>query len=162
MDRSFVALRVVLPLVFGACASSSTTASGTPINLVTNGSFSATINGTAWSALGRVVVSRGAGNYLAFSAVSTTYGMTIALQTVTGPGTVSLTSSISNGSQVTVANVTGMGWSTSPQGGTGSITITTLTASRVVGTFAFNAVPVPGGGATSTLQVTNGVFDVTY
>jgi hypothetical protein len=55
----------------------------------------------------------------------------------------------------------GKSWGSSLQGGTGSVTLTTLTANHIVGTFAFSAV-ASGGGATGTSVVTNGQFDITF
>ena len=43
--------------------------------------------------------------------------------------------------------------------GSGTVTLTSLTATRATGTFSFVAVPYQNG-ATGTLHVTNGKFDV--
>jgi len=40
------------------------------------------------------------------------------------------------------------------------VTFTTVTANHIVGTFAFDAPPMPG--TTGTLHVTTGVFDLTF
>ena len=55
----------------------------------------------------------------------------------------------------------GGGWTAGGAGGSGSITLTAFTESRVAGTFAFTVVPIMGE-ATGTREVTNGVFDITY
>jgi hypothetical protein len=49
-------------------------------------------------------------------------------------------------------------------GGSGTLTIATLTAAGATGTFAFTAVPpqAGGAGATGTKVVTNGTFNVTF
>ena len=47
------------------------------------------------------------------------------------------------------------------RGGTGSITLTTLTSNRAAGTFTFTAKPL-AGGATGDKVVTQGAFDVTF
>lgn len=43
---------------------------------------------------------------------------------------------------------------------TGSVTFTTVTADRLVGTFSFHAFRALGGGALSSIDVEDGVFDV--
>jgi hypothetical protein len=60
---------------------------------------------------------------------------------------------LSEGSAAWAANITG---------GSGSITVDTVTASRVTGTFQFSAVPVSGSGATGTMTVSNGKFALSF
>ena len=151
-------LLLLLTVVAAGCGGSSSTDTGTTLSFVTNGTFSATVNGAAWGALGQVIVKKPTSTSLAMSAGSTTYAMTFTLLNVTGPGTTSLVSSPANGSHVLIG-ATGGGWDTSVTGGTGSVTITSLTANHVIGTFAFDA-PAVGGG--SPLHVTAGVFDLTF
>jgi len=62
---------------------------------------------------------------------------------------------------VNISSATGQTWSTVAPGSTGSIVITTYTANRIAGTFSFTAAAL-SGGATGTLTVTNGSFDVTF
>jgi len=52
-------------------------------------------------------------------------------------------------------------WQAAPGQGTGTITITTLNAERIAGTFEFTAEP-GSGGATGTRVVTQGTFDVEF
>ena len=135
----------------------------TPTNLVTNGTFTANMNGTAWGALGRVVVSRPTANSVSFFAVSTTYGLTIILLNVTGPTTVSLVNAPSNGSQaIRQFDLDRAVGATGQTGGTGSVVITALTANHITGTFSFDASPVAGTPATGTFHVTSGAFDLSY
>ncbi|MFA5911077.1 MAG: hypothetical protein WC815_20070 [Vicinamibacterales bacterium] len=48
-------------------------------------------------------------------------------------------------------------------GGTGTVTITAISATGASGTFSLSAVPLtPGGGTTGTKAVTNGAFNVTF
>ena len=47
-------------------------------------------------------------------------------------------------------------------GGSGSLVITTLTATRVAGTFSFNVVPNANSGATGNRTITNGEFDIEF
>ncbi len=46
--------------------------------------------------------------------------------------------------------------------GTGSVTVTTLNAERVVGTFQFTAPAAASSGASGQKVVTNGVFDIKF
>jgi hypothetical protein len=130
-------------------------------NLVTNGSFSAIINGTAWSAVGPVLVTKTAKNTaVAIVSVSPTYGISLAISPLTTPGTFSL-AFLNPGSVGFISSSTGAGWTTLAQGGTGTATVTMYTANRIAGTFSFDAVP-SSGGASGTVRVTNGAFDITY
>ena len=129
-------------------------------SLLTNGTFSATINGTAWGAIGKVIVNRPTSNSVVLSATSTSYAMTMALLNVTGPKTVALTTNPQDGSVVEIGGSNGMGWATGKKVGTGTVTITVLTTNHVAGTFSFDADGVTN--TTNTLQVRNGVFDITF
>jgi hypothetical protein len=53
-------------------------------------------------------------------------------------------------------------WASNITGGTGSITVDTITATRVTGSFQFSAVPVAGSGATGTITVTSGKFALSF
>jgi hypothetical protein len=162
MHRSLVLPIVVLALATACGDTSSTTEPDQTTNLVTNGTFRATINGTAWSAANRVVVNKGSNNTVAIAAVSPTYFFNFVLTPLTAPGTFSLTfANTTSGSQVTGGTTSGQGWSTVAQGSTGSVVITTYTATRIAGTFSFDAAAI-AGGATGLLRVTNGSFDITY
>lgn len=163
--RRRVALTGALALALAtACggdkASTTTEPTGGTTGTVTNGTFRATINGTSWSANGAVGVSRTTtNNIVAVAAVSPTYTIAFGISQLTAPGTFSL-----NAGQLNLANVSaaaGQSWSTVAAGGTGSIVITTFTANRIAGTFSFTAAAL-SGGATGTISITNGSFDVTY
>ena len=163
MHRCVALTGAVALALAGACGgdkSSTVTGPTGTTGTVTNGTFRATINGTSWSAAGGVGVSRQTtSNIVAVAAVSSTYTIAFGISNLTAPGTFSL-----NTGQLNLANVsaaTGQGWSTVAPGGTGSIVITTFTANRIAGTFSFTAAPL-SGGATGTLTVTNGSFDLTY
>jgi hypothetical protein len=145
-----------------ACGGGGSSSTAPPTNLVTNGTFAATLNGTRWSALGKVVVSRPTSTSLAFFATSTTYAMTGVVLNVTGPGSTSLVSSPSNGSQWAVSQVGPYGWSTGITGGTGTFVVTALSATHVAGTFTFDAPSESGTKATTTLHVTSGTLDLTF
>jgi hypothetical protein len=56
---------------------------------------------------------------------------------------------------------TGAGWLTSVAGGTGTITVNTVSRTGASGSFSFTMVPTPNTPATGTRQMT-GTFDVTF
>lgn len=77
---------------------------------------------------------------------------------IPGPGTYPLGMNIGTSPGGTVSVTTGASAFTTPlSGAAGSVTITSLTSTRVAGTFTFTAAATLG---TATTTVTNGVFDV--
>lgn len=77
---------------------------------------------------------------------------------IPGPGTYPLGMNIGTSPGGTVSVTSGTNSFTTPlSGAAGSVTITSLTATRVVGTFTFTAAATLGSATTT---VTNGVFDV--
>ena len=87
-------------------------------------------------------------------------GLTIimTLTNIPGPGTYPLGVGFSvAGGNVLISSAAGPGWRTAQTGADGTITITTLTSSRIEGTFNFTAVPFTGG-ATGNKTVTDGSF----
>jgi hypothetical protein len=87
-------------------------------------------------------------------------GLTIVmtLTNIPGPGTYPLGVGFSvAGGNVLISSAAGPGWRTAQTGADGSITITTLTSSRIEATFNFTAVPFTGG-ATGNKTVTDGSF----
>jgi hypothetical protein len=163
MHRAWGYITLALSLAASSCGGYGSADAGTdPLVIgVTNGSFTASINGTAWSAIAKVIVSRPTSTSLTLFATSTTYAVNIVVLNVSGPGTFSLNSAPSNGNQAAISSTAG-GWNSGNTGGTGSVVITTLTSSHVVGTFAFEGQPTSGTGATGTIHVTNGKFDLTF
>ena len=158
--RRLSALVSSLLLVAMSCLGSDSTGPSTQ-NGLSNGTFSASINGSSWSAVGRVAVVRTVVNSLGMAGVSPAYGITLSLQNATAPGSFVVNSDLTIGSVAIVGNTAGAVWATNVAGGTGTVTITTLTSTRVAGTFSFDAVALPGAGS-GTLHVTGGTFDVTY
>ncbi|HEV8445657.1 MAG TPA: hypothetical protein VGQ44_02510 [Gemmatimonadaceae bacterium] len=142
-----------------ACNNNSST-TGTNSSFVTNGTFTATVNGTSWSAVGPVGVRRPVANAFGITAISTTYTMSFAINGVTAAGTFNVGASGLQGSQVLVSTLTNASWVSNNAGGTGTVTFTTVAPNHIVGTFVFDAPPLPG--TTGTLHVTNGVFNLTY
>jgi hypothetical protein len=159
--RLFTRLAVVVAaLMLCACSRDSPSEPASVPNLVTNGSFSASIEGASWSAVGNVSVVKRDDN-ITVTAVSSTYNITLSLGHATLVGDYPLIVPSIFGPSASVMNASGARWVTGGIGATGLVTITTLTASRIAGTFAFAGLPVTGG-AVSLVHVTRGTFDVTY
>jgi hypothetical protein len=140
-----------------ACGGSSDSPTGTSGG--TAAIFSATVGGVAWTAALPVYLITPTGvNITGPNAANT---MTVTLTVLaSAPGTYSLNFGQSTPSGLGTVNKTGgQAYSTVAPGGTGSVTLTTLTAHRAVGTFAFDAI---GSGPTDILHVTNGKFDITF
>ncbi len=122
------------------------------------GTISATVDGVAW---------RGAVNAFATTAggLTSLVGQDTNTRQITivliggGVGTHSLTFP-TNGSHANI-QFGGQVWDTLLPGGTGSVVITSQTASRVTGTFFFTAQPGLGNNGTRS-EVTNGTFDLGF
>jgi len=84
----------------------------------------------------------------------------ITLYNIDEPGTYALGMGGTNvGGVAQVTDLVPRGWSTPLSGAAGSITLSTLTASRIAGTFAFTADSILGT-ATGSRAVTQGQFDL--
>ena len=87
----------------------------------------------------------------------------ISLNGVTATGTYDLNPSALPNNLATLTLVEGTTasvWTTALSPATGSITLTTLTADRVAGTFQFTGQAGPGTPATGQKSVTSGSFDI--
>ncbi len=165
MPRRFVSVALGLVVVTAACGGSDSTSPDTSnTQHPTNGTFTAQINGATWNSIGTASVSRSSSNLLVFAGAgplgAVTYGVTFAIGGATGTGTYSLTylnTSASSGIVVTPSGV----WSTYVNGGTGTLTLTTLTTNHIAGTFTADAAP-SSSSTTGTLQLRNGKFDLTF
>jgi hypothetical protein len=163
MTRRVLSALALSALVITAGCSSSDSPTGPGGGGGPQGNFgmSATINGTAWTPSGTPAASI-SNNIFALAALSLSppYSVSFVIGQVAGPGTYTLNylnSSASSG----IVTQSSKGWDTYAVGGTGSVTFTTLTSSHAVGTFVMTAQPATGG-ATGTITITNGAFDVTY
>lgn len=125
-----------------------------------NAPMAAVIDGTPWAAVS-ASASRSASDVIAFGGTAadlTTISMALA---ATGPGTYAiplagLNFNVSNASSGEVWQALGMGQLGAV--GSGSVTFTTLTSTRIAGTFTFQA---PGAGTTAGEKVvTQGSFDI--
>lgn len=154
-------------LILAACSGGGTGPSGT-----VNGTFTAVIDGTAWNgstsqfstAGGSIPGFQTMGGSKVVSATDYTT-ITLTLGYLSGPGTYPLgvnhattagglaTVSVQQGSTLGV-------WTTGLTGAAGTLTIATLTSTRMTGTFQFSATPQLGTSATGTKVVTNGMFDL--
>ena len=120
-----------------------------------------TMGGAAYNASLLAVTQSGAGG-VGFSSTSDTLGVTIALAGVTAAGTYDIsTQSVASGRYILV---TRSGVSPAPTWGTGagttgSVVVTSLTATRVKGTFTATLGPQANTGAAAPLTV-SGDFDV--
>lgn len=63
------------------------------------------------------------------------------------------------GGYAALSNTSGALWHSAVTGSSGSVALTTLSATRIAGTFQFQATPFPGTQATGTKVVTDGHFD---
>ncbi len=88
--------------------------------------------------------------------------LSFTLSGMTGPGTYAL----GTGQPTRTMGVSGVtsplttAWSSSGAGASGSVSVTSITATRIKGTFSATLGPAPGTSTTGTLTVTNGVFDI--
>jgi len=124
-----------------------------------NGSapMSASVDGAAWSASSTSATFNN--GILAMAGVNPQSG-TIALGVIaSAPGTSAIGLALPGNASFTNG---GTSWEAAISGGSGSITITSLTTTEAKGTFQITAAPVTGTGATGSKVVTQGTFDVTF
>jgi hypothetical protein len=127
----------------------------------TNGDMTAKIDGASWTSVGTFATrtATNAGTIVALSgadANSTAIGMGF-VDTGVGTYTISATSP----TNADLIESGGHAWAASAIGGSGTLTVTTLDATHIVGTFTFSMV-ASSGGATGTKSVTQGAFDVKF
>lgn len=126
--------------------------------------FSASIEGVTWRpSIAVSAINAMAGLYSITAnklAGPDNYTMVFSLWNIRGPGTYPLgVGAQMQGGTAQLSRPPSSGWSTPLTGASGSITITTLTATRMVATFDFVADGAAGGGA-GTRTVANGSFDI--
>jgi hypothetical protein len=126
------------------------------------GTMSANVDGANFSASGKTAVVTNHATSSSFSIVANGTGSTrLSLNAVgiSSAGTYSMgAGGAAAGTWVSGAST----WLSTLSGGSGTITFTTLTATRAVGTFSFTGAPVVGTSATGNKPVTNGTFDVNF
>ncbi len=162
MRHPAVALALSIALVVAACGGGSPAGPGGGGGNGTD-RITATIDGQAFTAgtIQALPVSTVPGS-LAFQGTqivgSAARVISINLAFIPGPGTYPLGMNIGTSPGGTVTMVVGTNSYTTPlSGAAGSVTITSLTATRVAGSFTFTANATLGAG---TSTVTNGIFDV--
>jgi hypothetical protein len=156
MRASSALLCSAIVLALAACGGDGD--SGSPTGADDGGSFRATIDGQAWSAAQTGAI-RGE-HVLSLAGATFPTQITISLVGVTAPGTYQLSGDSTSQAKASVL-IGDRAWITAAAGGSGTVTITTLTPSRAAGTFSFDAVPfVPP--ATGTKRVTAGQFDISF
>lgn len=162
--RRALSLLASATLLLSACkGSDKVTGPGTTSNtgLTGDGNVTMTIDGTAWRSSKSGDHAQLSSNVLGISTVGSAGGTHVLILTVsgvTGPGTFSL--NYGTPGNAIISDPTS-GWGTGFPGGTGTVTVTALSATHVAGTFSFDAKP-GSGPATNTVQVRNGVFDIAF
>ena len=155
VDRRIL-VAALLGLAVASCGGSSTSSpspnSSPPLS---NGSFSALINGASFNATAaRVVTANGLVSIGGGNASGQTIGFAwLDAGTRTYP---------IGGATIATHTFMGNTWSASSAQGSGSITVTTTTANRVAGTFSFVLQADGPSGATGTRNITQGRFDLTF
>jgi hypothetical protein len=143
-------------LVVMACAATVVGCSSNSDATNTPAPMSAKINGAAWAAAGQPAFTYSS-NTLSVAAFDLSYTITFSISGITAPGTYPI------GTQPVVlfivSKAPSSGWDTFGAGATGTVTVTTLSASHVAGTFSFSA--IPQSGTTGAMVVTQGAFDIT-
>jgi hypothetical protein len=129
------------------------------------GQFTAKIDGAAWASdagverVGVPITLPGLYALTGTKLGANGYTIILTLNNIPGPGTYPLGVGVSVAGGNALISTTAGGWRTPQTGADGSVTITTLTASRIEGTFNFTAVPFTGT-VTGTKTVTDGSFKV--
>jgi hypothetical protein len=134
-----------------------------PISLTTSSrsTMTATVDGVSWAAIlvssarGPGVLSVGGTNSFtgAYESITVAFPATV--------GTYSLDStSVANAQLAIPTNAAS--WVAGPLGGSGSVTLATLTATGATGTFSITFAALKGTTASGNKVVTNGVFNVTF
>ncbi len=146
---------VVLCACGGGNGTTGTNGGGSPL--------SATVAGTAYEFSTEAHGSFGA-NALVIAGYDAgqAHWLGITVTGVTGPGTYSLASSDGGVAEFESLTQGSAQWVTGYNGGTGSVTINSVSATGASGTFSFTGAASPGTPATGTISVTNGKFNVTF
>lgn len=146
---------LALALALTAACGKSSTGPSTPV--LVNGSFTAKVDGANFNAVTAAVST--SGNITSVGA-SNASGESIGFAWQgTTPGTYSI-AQLAPHNGIYIAG--SASWVASVVGGSGTITITTQTSSRVAGTFSFTMVPSSGTTASGNKNVTQGSFDLTF
>jgi hypothetical protein len=159
MHRMSRVCTAIVFLVAAACGGSDSTGPGTKTTGNPNDPMSATIDGVFWSS----PVPAGSSHNSIIAVAGLDLGLTASVSFglfASAPGTYSVGPNNTNFASAVVTKG-GAGWGSTMAGGSGSVTITTLTSNHMVGTFSFDGGPSTGG-ATGIVHVTGGKFDITF
>ena len=162
MRTSLQALSVALLVVVAGCGGSDDNGITNPNPQTSAGTMSARIDGATWTA-SVVTVAVNANGIIVSGASTSNIGMAVGASRLLGTAPQTFGANGNFNALATMTTGT-QSWSATGVQGTnssGTVTLTTLTANRAVGTFTFNA-PALAGGATGTKVVTTGVFDVKF
>jgi len=133
----------------------------TPVPDEAGSRVTATIGGAAWNAA--TIAGGPVSNDFVLSSSNDLRTMSLILNNITGPGTYQIGAGQSHAVLVLGPALDPQGdpccWNEAT-GNTGSVTIATMTGTRVTGTFSATLAPTAGTGATTPLVITGGVFDV--
>lgn len=156
MSRVYIAALAVIVAAAVGCSDDKSTTPTTG-----NKTLRATIAGTAWNGSLAVQGSR-VGNVLAISGTDGSYQLAITIPSVAATGTYNFGPGNVGVAQVVQVSAGASTWTSSLVGGSGSLVLTTFTATRAAGTFSFVGAASPGTPATGTRAVTGGSFDITF
>lgn len=125
-----------------------------------DGEMTARISSVYWYAGLVVDASLSAGTLTLIGQDNEFQEITFQVTNVTAPGAYQLGAGTANTASLAI-NASSV-WQATSAAGTGSVVITTLTATRAVGTFSFTGVPRPGSAAVGqgNRVVSEGTFDV--
>jgi len=159
MHRTIRSVALTTLVLFGAACGSDTGPNDPPP--LANGTMTARIDGSAWRA-SITIVATYQGGILAVAGGDPVSGGTRTIgfaAVVAAPGTFPIGGTGPANGLVTIGSST---WQAAAGTGSGSITVTAISATGARGTFQFNALPVAGTPATGTRAITEGSFDVTF
>jgi hypothetical protein len=139
--------------VFNAPVTAPPTGTGT-----VNGTITARVDGVTWSGTSSATAQGGSG-FFSIQGTSAD-GRNIAIAVIgSAPGTYSLTFGNPHNASMTIG---GQIWLTAVPGGAGSVTVTEINATRVVGTFTMTMQPSMANTNPQPAQVTDGAFNLAF
>jgi hypothetical protein len=123
----------------------------------TNGSITATVDGSSFSAV--TVAATYTGGIMGLGGTDS-QGRTLGIGgQIPGPGTYTIGPTSPANFALTIGSAS---WQAAITLGSGTLTVTSISAAGAKGTFQFTAGPVPGTTASGNKVVTQGAFDVKF